>query len=283
MTERRVFHLALPVNDLAAAKRFYMDVLGARVGRESSAWLDVLVWGHQLTLHHRPDETLPRERQGKRHFGVVLPWEEWERLMERVEAAGAFLHRPELFQPGTEDEHGKFYLEDPSHNVVELKAYRNATATLRLKPECEPSSTQVPSRMAESVAALLDGFSTMVRFAGVTWAEVPDEPGVYIIYDGSEVLYVGMAGRDGSGSLRRRLRDHSSGQVVNMFAQYLFLARVQFVLPERVTHPRAAKAACRQYILERCSLRFRATATGSEARALEKSLRSLLKPVLNGT
>ena len=35
-----------------------------------------------------------------------------------------------------------------------------------------------------------------------------------------------------------------------MFAQYLFLARVQFIPRERITHPRDAKAACHRYIVE---------------------------------
>jgi predicted GIY-YIG superfamily endonuclease len=96
---------------------------------------------------------------------------------------------------------------------------------------------------------LLVGFSGVIRFSDVSWSAVPDGPGVYVIYDHAEVLYVGMAGRDRGGSLRKRLKDHSSGQVVNMFAQYLFLSRVQFVAAERVTHPRAAKVACRAYIL----------------------------------
>ena len=102
----------------------------------------------------------------------------------------------------------------------------------------------------------LVGFSDVIRFADVSWSDIPDGPGVYIIYDHAEVLYVGMAGRDRGGTLRKRLRDHSSGQVVNMFAQYLFLSRVQFVVDERVTHPRAAKVACRAYILERCAFRY---------------------------
>lgn len=38
-----------------------------------------------------------------------------------------------------------------------------------------------------------------------------------------------MSGRNGKGNLLNRLRDHCSGQIVNMFAQYLFLARVQFM------------------------------------------------------
>ena len=110
---------------------------------------------------------------------------------------------------------------------------------------------------------------------------MPDEPGVYVIYEGDEVLYVGMAGRNGRGSLRNRLKDHRSGQIVNMFAQYLFLARVQFLPEERITHPREAKAACHEYLTTRCRFRFQATADGAEARALEDMLRVELKPVLN--
>src|SRR5215813_4144330 len=93
--------------------------------------------------------------------------------------------------------------------------------------------------------------SEPISFASVKWALIPNEPGVYVIADQQEIVYVGMAGRNGKGGLRNRLRDHASGQIVNMFAQYLFLARVQFVGAERITHPRNAKAACRDYIAQR--------------------------------
>src|SRR5262249_16205591 len=105
------------------------------------------------------------------------------------------------------------------------------------------------------------GFSECIRFDSLDWETIPEQPGVYIIYDADTVLYVGMAGRDGSGRLRKRLKDHSTGQVVNMFAQYLFLARVQFISAERTTHPRAAKSACGAYIAERCSFRYRVLPT----------------------
>lgn len=72
---------------------------------------------------------------------------------------------------------------------------------------------------------------------------IPVGPGAYVIYDHDEVVYVGMAGRNGKGGLRNRLRDHASGQIVNMFAQYLFLARVQFLPENRIAHPRDAKSA----------------------------------------
>ena len=102
-----------------------------------------------------------------------------------------------------------------------------------------------------------------------------------MVYEGDELLYVGMAGRNGKGCLRNRLRDHASGQIVNMFAQYLFLARAQFVPQERVTHPREAKKACQDYLRERCAFAYAVTDDGSTARSLENHLKRDLQPSLN--
>ena len=125
------------------------------------------------------------------------------------------------------------------------------------------------------------GFSPPISFAEVDWSSVPEAPGVYAIYEGGELLYIGMAGREGRGSLRRRLKDHSSGQVVNMFAQYLFLARVQFTVAEPVTHPNKAKALCQRYIRERCFFSWRVLPSPDDARALENHLKQSLRPALN--
>ena len=123
--------------------------------------------------------------------------------------------------------------------------------------------------------------SKLFTFGDVKWNEVPASPGVYVIYDENEVVYVGMSGRNGKGNLRNRLHDHWSGQIVNMFAQYLFLARVQFIPEDRITHPRDAKAACHNYIVERCSFRYGVTKDGKQARKLEDELKAELKPTLN--
>ena len=131
MSTRRIFHLSIPVADLGAAKRFYSEVLGARIGRERGDWLDVLLWGHQITLQLQPSHVLPPIAQGKRHFGVVLPWPEWEDLANRLrEANTRFLEAPSVTLRGTPQEQAKMYLADPSDNVIEIKAYRNVSAAL---------------------------------------------------------------------------------------------------------------------------------------------------------
>lgn len=133
MTERHIFHLSIPVSELASAKGFYVDVLGASVGRENDQWLDILLWGHQITLQRRPLEVLPAEQQGKRHFGVVLPWATWESEAARIRESGAqFMVEPTVLRSGTAEEQAKFYLSDPSYNVIEVKAYRDISNTLHL-------------------------------------------------------------------------------------------------------------------------------------------------------
>lgn len=134
MNSRHIFHLSIPVADLTAAKRFYVEVLEAKVGRESEEWLDILLWGHQITLQRSPGEVLPLQRQGKRHFGVTLPWDEWERVMQRVRALGTpFLGEPKVLMRESPQEQAKFYLADPGNNVIEVKAYRDVGGTLGLE------------------------------------------------------------------------------------------------------------------------------------------------------
>src|SRR5690349_20127149 len=95
--DRHIFHLSIPVSELGVAKTFYVEALGAEVGRENADWLDILLWGHQITLQRRPEEVLSLAQQGKRHFGATLPWADWERHVERLRSKGVpFLEEPSI-------------------------------------------------------------------------------------------------------------------------------------------------------------------------------------------
>lgn len=134
MKDRYVFHLSIPVADLVAVKRFYVNVLQAEIGRENDEWLDILLWGHQITLQKRPSEVKSLAEQGKRHFGVTLPWAEWEACAKRISSIGVeFLGEPKVLLEGSPQEQAKFYLADTSNNVIEVKAYRNVFSTLGIK------------------------------------------------------------------------------------------------------------------------------------------------------
>lgn len=125
------FHLSLPVRDLAEAERFYVDLLGAQVGRRRERWLDVWLFGAQITLHDAPDAPPPADGNTHRHFGAVLPRAAWEDYAARATKAGARFVRPiATDNPGAPDEQSKFMIADPSGNLIEFKTYPNEPAAL---------------------------------------------------------------------------------------------------------------------------------------------------------
>jgi len=81
------FHLAIPVHDLDAARRFYVGTLGCGEGRCGADWLDLNFFGHQVVVH-------------------VMP-------------AGA----PQSLVKVGVNEQASMMLHDPSGNAIELKAF----------------------------------------------------------------------------------------------------------------------------------------------------------------
>jgi extradiol dioxygenase family protein len=124
------FHLALPVTDLAAARRFYVDLLGCGTGRQDERWLDLDFFGHQVTLHLTETATgastnpVDGDRVPIRHFGLILPLEQWQSLAERLQAAGVeFLIEPRVRFRGRPGEQHTMFLLDPCGNALEFKSF----------------------------------------------------------------------------------------------------------------------------------------------------------------
>ena len=127
------FHLAIPVSDLQASLIFYEDMLGCGRGRESADWVDLNFYGHQLVLHRvttteGPSASNPvdGEQVPVPHFGVVLPWPDFESLAEQLASRGAVFEIPPTTRfAGRVGEQRTFFLRDPSGNCLEFKAFRN--------------------------------------------------------------------------------------------------------------------------------------------------------------
>ena len=127
------FHLAIPVSDLHASLIFYEDMLGCGRGRESADWVDLNFYGHQLVLHRvttteGPSASNPvdGEQVPVPHFGVVLPWPDFESLAEQLASRGAVFEIPPTTRfAGRVGEQRTFFLRDPSGNCLEFKAFRN--------------------------------------------------------------------------------------------------------------------------------------------------------------
>lgn len=127
----RPFHLAIPVDDLAAARSFYGDVLGFTQGRSADAWIDWNCYGHQVVTHVVPGA---QNESGRNpvdghdvpvpHFGVVLTIEDFHRLAQRLKDAGTtFVIEPYVRFAGEAGEQWTMFFHDPAGNALEFKAF----------------------------------------------------------------------------------------------------------------------------------------------------------------
>ncbi len=125
------FHLAFPVHDLEAARRFYGDLLGCPEGRSAEDWVDFDLYGHQIVAHlapaevgHRATSAVDGDQVPVRHFGVVLSLEQWSALADRLRAAGTrFVIEPHVRFKGLAGEQSTMFFLDPSGNALEFKAF----------------------------------------------------------------------------------------------------------------------------------------------------------------
>ena len=128
------FHLAVPAGDLGIATKFYVDVLGCKLGnREEGKWVDVDFWGNELTLH-KTEMKLPNERHDVDmgnvpvpHFGVHLKKDVFNKIKENLKANKIkYLDEPYIRFKGRKEEQETFFVEDPHGNILELKTLQNS-------------------------------------------------------------------------------------------------------------------------------------------------------------
>jgi extradiol dioxygenase family protein len=136
------FHLAITVDDLAAARAFYTGVLGCSEGRSSDTWVDFNFYGHQLVCHlvaHDVDQDRNRLSTNPvdghavpvPHFGVVLDIDQWNKLAETLGAKGVhFIIEPYTRFRGLPGEQATLFLLDPSQNALEFKAFKHVDEQL---------------------------------------------------------------------------------------------------------------------------------------------------------
>ncbi|KLI63565.1 VOC family protein [Aurantiacibacter marinus] len=130
MTKLSPFHLAFPVDDLAAARSFWGGVIGCPEGRSSDHWIDFDFYGHQIVTHLAPaaadraanpvdghDVPVP-------HFGIVLSMAEWKDLAAKLTDAGVeFAIAPYIRFEGQVGEQATMFFRDPAGNAIEMKAF----------------------------------------------------------------------------------------------------------------------------------------------------------------
>jgi extradiol dioxygenase family protein len=128
------FHLAIPVKALEPCRTFYREILGCPEGRSTRHWVDFNFFGHQFVIHidenHSQKAAPTNKVDGKAvpvpHFGVVLDWEVWKELAEKMKAINTeFVIEPCIRFEGKVGEQATMFFLDPEGNALEFKAFQD--------------------------------------------------------------------------------------------------------------------------------------------------------------
>jgi extradiol dioxygenase family protein len=128
------FHIAFPVDDIAAARVFYGVVMGCPEGRSSDTWIDFDLFGHQIVAHFKPRQNaagaavhhnpVDGHEVPVPHFGVILPMDRWNALAARLKHHGIrFVIEPYVRFKGEVGEQATMFFLDPAGNALEFKAF----------------------------------------------------------------------------------------------------------------------------------------------------------------
>ncbi|QCK13863.1 VOC family protein [Mangrovivirga cuniculi] len=134
MSKLTPFHLAIPVDDIKKNRKFYKEVIGCSEGRSDKNWVDFDFYGHQLVIHYKPgtgDSSLHTNPVDGHdvpvpHFGVVLEWNDWHTLSERLQKEGInFEIEPHIRFQGQPGEQATMFFYDPAGNALEFKSFKD--------------------------------------------------------------------------------------------------------------------------------------------------------------
>lgn len=129
------FHLALPCINVNKTRNFYVDILGATIGRSAVKWADINLYSNQITF----TECGPFKFESKNysfngeilpsfHFGIILDKKEWNAILEKLKSKKEEVISEVKFLENKTGEHHSFFVKDPNDYTVEFKCFTNSKA-----------------------------------------------------------------------------------------------------------------------------------------------------------
>ncbi|MFD2696740.1 VOC family protein [Mesonia sediminis] len=133
MKEVPLFHLAIPVKNLAESRFFYSQRLKLKEGRSSKHWIDYNFGGHQLVIHEAPQYEPPifgnevdAQKVPVPHFGLILDWFFFDEFSAQLNLENIdYIISPCIRFQNQPGEQKVLFFKDPSGNALEFKAYKN--------------------------------------------------------------------------------------------------------------------------------------------------------------
>lgn len=135
---KAAFHLALPCDNIDRIRAFYVDTLGAKEGRSTNQWIDIDLYGNQLTFTNAgtfkfnfKSYKLGNQRLPSFHFGVVVDIDTWGMIYSKLSQKDFDITTEVTFLQDKIGEHVSFFIKDPCDYMIEFKSFKNGKEIFR--------------------------------------------------------------------------------------------------------------------------------------------------------
>lgn len=126
------FHVSLPCLHIAATEKFYTQIIGATKGRKALHWVDINLFGHQITFtksgkfnFEYPSYSFGKTVLPSFHFGVILSDSKWKKLYSKMKKEDFLYIDDAKFLTNKKGAHKSFFLRDPNGYIIEFKCFED--------------------------------------------------------------------------------------------------------------------------------------------------------------
>jgi hypothetical protein len=125
------FHISLPCRSVKQTKEFYKEVIGASLGRSNDNWVDINLYGHQLTFtkagkfnFSNPNYVFEGKILPSFHFGIIMDTNAWKEAYSKLSELDLEVVTEATFLKDKKGEHSSFFIKDPNEYMLEFKCFR---------------------------------------------------------------------------------------------------------------------------------------------------------------
>lgn len=134
------FHLSLPCKEVEKTKEFYSEILKTKIGRSTSNWIDIDLFGNQITFTKSGDFNFEFKnyRLGEQilpsfHFGIIINIDDFGKLYSRLLQLDIGVTIKTTFMKNNIGEHLSFFVKDPNDYMIEFKCFKKDTEVFKLQ------------------------------------------------------------------------------------------------------------------------------------------------------
>jgi len=125
------FHMSLPCLSVKETKNFYLNSIGASSGRMTQSWIDINLFGHQITFikaekfnFHNPNYVFEGKILPSFHFGLIVDETTLREIHAKLKHQKLELVNQSTFLKGKSGEHISFFINDPNDYLIEFKSFK---------------------------------------------------------------------------------------------------------------------------------------------------------------